>query len=126
MALSATDWLVEAAKDVKMFRATPLNRVVRAKIPSTATGYSIGGVVLPLTGNLGLRKDPFYVRVIHAMDFAPGTQGLLHWAYNAGTRTLQAYRRAATASLTTILFLDELPNGGSIAGSVLYIEVHGR
>ena len=123
----ASDWVVDAASDIKSFRALPYRRVVRVRLQSGASTYPSGdeGVPLPLNARMGLRKSPSYVSVIHGITAATGETSRRHWQYAPNLGRFQAYFRNPTVSLATAFILTEVVSGLTIAGSVLYIEVHG-
>ena len=123
----ASDWVVDAASDIKSFRASPYRRTARIRLQSGASTYPSGGVgvPLPLRGRLGIKGSINYIDTIHDIALTTGQTSHKHWVYNPSLNAFQAYWRSPTVSLTTDFVLAEVVSGSTIAGSVLYIEVHG-
>jgi len=123
----ASDWVVDAASDIKTFKTLPYRRVVRIRLQSGASTYPSGGVgvPIPLGPRLGIKGSIGYIDTVHDIALTTGQSSHKHWKYNPSLRAFQAYWRNPTVSLTTDFILAEVGSGSAIAGSVLYIEVHG-
>lgn len=129
MVAVATDWLVDSASDVKEFRHTPYQRVVRVRLVSGAV-YATGpglGIPAPANDRLGVRKAPDYINVLNNVARSTTATTVLDgviWSWDNSLRTLFAHK-LSTASITAQDIV-EVTSGEDIGGTVLYLEVHGH
>jgi len=125
----ASDWVVDAASDIKTFRNSPHLRVARIRLQSGAGTLPTGAnptIPLPPNSRLGLRNNPVMVKVINGITMPSGLTETQNWEYHPGAGGFKMYRRNATVSLTTDLNLIQPTASWQISGAVLYIEVTGR
>ncbi len=122
----ATDWVVDGASDVHRYRGKPYLRVARVRLASGGGTYPSGGVGVapPPLGRLGLRKGIQFINVTNAAAAASGVTNNQIWGWNNTLRTLQAFGMHPTTSIVPATLVEAV-SGTVIAGTVLYLEVHG-